>query len=403
MEFPWQNWFSDLNSVFLSLLWFDISFKDTDETGFFNNQSHHKTHSFEDDDDDEFLKEIFHQPCFSSEGDSTHSSSIQNINVTTPAASYGGGGGSAAATTPTTTTVSSFPLDIDSRGGTSQLKPNGPGSSILSIFGSFSDNKPAVATSSPSTYILSFDNSTELRATSGEGYRRHESAVKSNQEKLESSIGGGGGGTMSASQKRTLENHNSDSHQLKTNNQGTKRTRNSSETLDHIMAERKRRQELTEKFIALSATIPGLKKIDKASILSEAIIHVKQLQERVKEFEEQNKKMINGTVKSSLLSKKKKKKKKSLFINEALPEVEARVLHREVLIRIHCEHQKGIILNLLAQLHSLHFSIIAHSALPFGNSILDITIIAKGDEEHNIPVEELVKKLRMTLLKKSVD
>ncbi|KAI9107581.1 hypothetical protein K1719_021618 [Acacia pycnantha] len=395
MEFPWQNWFSDL---------------DTDETGFFNNQSEHKTHSFEDDDDDdEFLKEIFHQPCFSSEGDSTHSSSIQNINVTTPAASYGGGGGSAAATTPTTTTVSSLPLDIDSRGGTSQLKPNGPGSSNLSIFGSFSGNKPAVATSPPSTYILSFDNSTVLRATSGEGYRRHESAVKSgNQEKLESSIGRGGGGTMSAFQKRTLENHNSDSHHLKTNKQGTKRTRNSSETLDHVMVERKRRQELTEKFIALSATIPGLKKIDKASILSEAIIHVKQLQERVKELEEQNKKMTNSTVKSSLLSKMKKKKKKmkkkaSLFINEVLPEVEARVLHREVLIRIHCENQKGIILNFLAQLHSLHFSIIAHSALPFGNSILDITIIAKGDEEHNMPVEELVKKLRMTLLKKSVD
>ncbi|KAI9107394.1 hypothetical protein K1719_021431 [Acacia pycnantha] len=418
MEFPWQNWFSDL---------------DMDETGFFNNQSQHKTYSF-DEDDDEFLKEIFHRPCFSSESDSTHSSSIQNNNVTTTAASYDGGGGSAAGTTPTTT-VSSLPLDIDSGGSAGQLKPNGSGSSILSILGSFSDNRPAIATSPPSTYILSFDNSTVLRATSCEVYRRYESTVKSgNQEKLESSTGGGGS-TMRDSQQRILENHNSDSHQPKTNNQGTKRTRNSSETMDHIMAERKRRQELTEKFIALSATIPGLKKIDKASILSEAIIHVKQLQERVKELEEQNK-MMNSTVESSssykMMMTKKTKKKSSLLslsnnnndeettsgiddhyfrINEALPEVEARVIRREVarvirrevLIRIHCENQKGIILNLLAQLNSLHFSIVTHSALPFGNSILDITIIAEGDEEHNIPVEELVKKLRKTLLKKSVD
>ncbi|KAI9107411.1 hypothetical protein K1719_021448 [Acacia pycnantha] len=398
MEVPWQNWFSDL---------------DIDETGFLNNQSQHKTYSF--DDDDEFLKDIFHQPCFSSESDSTHSSSVQ-----TNAASDGGG--STVVTTPTTT-VSGLSLDIDSRGGAGQMKPNGS-SSALSRLGSFSDNKPVGASSSPSTYILSFDNSTVLPATSGDGYQKHESAVKSgNQEKLENGTGGGGG--THASKKRSLENQNSDNHQPKANNQGTKRTRSSSETMDHIMAERKRRQELTEKFIALSATIPGLKKIDKASILSEAIIHVKQLQERVKELEEQNKKMMISTMdpmsyemkKKSLSSSSSNNNNKNnndedqdtttsdidddyFRINEALPEVEARVLHREVLIRIRSENHKGVILNLLAQLHSLHFSIITQSALPFGNSILDITIIGEVDEEHNIPMKELVKKLRMNLLKK---
>nr|KYP40072.1 Transcription factor bHLH18 [Cajanus cajan] len=43
--------------------------------------------------------------------------------------------------------------------------------------------------------------------------------------------------------------------------QGTKKYRSSSEIQDHIMTERRRRQELTERFIALSATIPGLKKV----------------------------------------------------------------------------------------------------------------------------------------------
>lgn len=41
----------------------------------------------------------------------------------------------------------------------------------------------------------------------------------------------------------------------------TKKNRRTSETVDHIMSERRRRQELTKKFIALSATIPGLKKV----------------------------------------------------------------------------------------------------------------------------------------------
>lgn len=225
-----------------------------DETEFFNHA--HKTCSF--DDDDEFLKEIFHQPSFSSESDSTHhSSSIHNIAITTGISD--GVGSARAATTPTG--VSSLSRDSSATGG--RLKPTGS-SSILSKLGSFSENKP-MASSSPSTYILSFDNSTVLPATSDNGYRKHETTSKSsgNKENLESGTiggGGGGGGTTRASQKRTLENHKCDHHQPKPN-QGTKKTRNSSETLDHIMAERKRRQELTEKFIALSATIPGLKKV----------------------------------------------------------------------------------------------------------------------------------------------
>ncbi|XP_028202495.1 transcription factor bHLH18-like [Glycine soja] len=52
-------------------------------------------------------------------------------------------------------------------------------------------------------------------------------------------------------------------------------------TRDHIMSERKRRQLMAEIFIALSAIIPGSNKIDKSSVLSEAINYVKQLKGRI--------------------------------------------------------------------------------------------------------------------------
>lgn len=57
--------------------------------------------------------------------------------------------------------------------------------------------------------------------------------------------------------KDVSENSNSTTR----SNQGTKKTRSASESMDHIMSERKRRQELTRKFIALASTIPGLKKV----------------------------------------------------------------------------------------------------------------------------------------------
>ncbi|XP_054782034.1 transcription factor bHLH18-like [Prosopis cineraria] len=225
-----------------------------------------------------------------------------------------------------------------------------------------------------------------------------------------------------ASLKRTPpESRNSDPKA----NQRTRKTRSLSESLDHIMSERKRRQELTEKFIALSATIPGLKKIDKSSVLSEAINYVKKLQERVRELEKQKKKM--STELPSLSSMKKlhhhhhqdttsssetmtlgsesdhdddDDDDECFRMNEALPEVEARVSQKEILIRIHCAKQNIVMLNILAELKSLHFSIISTSVLTFANSALDITIIAEV-EEHKITLKELVEKLRLALLKTS--
>ncbi|KAK7402356.1 hypothetical protein VNO78_14555 [Psophocarpus tetragonolobus] len=77
---------------------------------------------------------------------------------------------------------------------------------------------------SPTTYILSFDKSTALLPNDANNNWTHQLPKQSRA------------------------------------NQGTKKTRTASESLDHIMSERNRRQELTRKFIALASTIPGLKK-----------------------------------------------------------------------------------------------------------------------------------------------
>ena len=53
------------------------------------------------------------------------------------------------------------------------------------------------------------------------------------------------------------------------NRKGTKRAqplyRNQTNAQDHIMAERKRREKLTQRFVALSALVPGLKKVHTTS------------------------------------------------------------------------------------------------------------------------------------------
>ncbi|KAJ1396742.1 Myc-type, basic helix-loop-helix, partial [Sesbania bispinosa] len=165
-------------------------------------------------DDDEFLRDILQQPALSAESESQAFTHNNTFTATV-----------AGATVTTTTDGSSL-------------------SSDEIICSDFPGKKPRPS-SAPRTYILSFDNSTIIPATPEPvGQSTGNRSSKSN--------------SPLPSKKRLMENPNSEPKPR--GNQGGKKSRSDSQIMDHILAERKRRQELTEKFIALSATIPGLKK-----------------------------------------------------------------------------------------------------------------------------------------------
>jgi hypothetical protein len=160
-------------------------------------------------------------------------------------------------------------------------------------------------------------------------------------------------------------------------------TRPAAQNQDHILAERKRREKLSERFIALSKIVPGLKKMDKASVLGDAIKYVKTLQEQVKGMEEVARRR---PVESAVLVKK-----SQLTADEddgsscdenfegaeaGLPEIEARMSDRTVLVKIHCENRKGALIAALTEVESLGLAIMNTNVLPFTASTLDITIMA---------------------------
>ncbi|KAG6710036.1 hypothetical protein I3842_06G162400 [Carya illinoinensis] len=181
-----------------------------------------------------------------------------------------------------------------------------------------------------------------------------------------------------------------------------RRSTRHSQTPDHVIAERKRREKLSQRFIALSALIPGLKKTDKASVLGDAIKYLQQLQERVKTLEEQTKKInIESVVflkKSQLFVDGENSISGENFssdpLDEHLPEIEARFCDKNVLIRVHCEKRKGVAEKSIAEIEMLHLTVITSSVITFGSSALDITIIAQMDEGFSMTVKDLVRSLR---------
>ncbi|XP_010555452.1 PREDICTED: transcription factor bHLH19-like [Tarenaya hassleriana] len=188
------------------------------------------------------------------------------------------------------------------------------------------------------------------------------------------------------------------------------RVRSSVLAKEHVLAERKRREMLSERFIALSSLLPGLKKSDKVTVLENAIMHIKELQERVMQLGEE--KEASKETESMIFVKKTK-----IFIEEndddtthsstlssyedfnlMLPEIEARVSGEDVLIRIHCKKSKGSMIVLLNEIEKLHLSVLSSIALPFGDSTLDITVLAKKEEDFSMTGKDLVKNLRLAIL-----
>lgn len=178
-----------------------------------------------------------------------------------------------------------------------------------------------------------------------------------------------------------------------------------SQAQEHIMAERKRREKLSQRFIALSAAIPGLKKKDKASVLGDAVKYVKELEERVKILEDKN---ARRTVESVVLVKKSKlsvdadASSSSEISNgspeeKPLPEIEAMLSEKTVLMRIHCENHTGVLVRLLSEIEKVHLTVINASVMPFPSSSINITVTAKVEEEFSMAVGDLVRKLNSAL------
>ncbi|CAL9757637.1 unnamed protein product [Musa acuminata subsp. burmannicoides] len=185
-----------------------------------------------------------------------------------------------------------------------------------------------------------------------------------------------------------------------------------SQAQEHIIAERNRREKLNQKFIALSAIIPGLKKADKASILGDAVRYLKELQGRVKALEDQN---MERTVESVVLVTKAQlsadddggSSSDENFDGQPwqkpFPEIEAKVSGKMVLVRIHCENRKGVLVKILSEIEHLNLTITNTNVMPFLGSSINITVTAQArpifpiEEKFSMTAKDLVRKLKSAL------
>ncbi|KAM1591834.1 hypothetical protein FF1_035735 [Malus domestica] len=74
---------------------------------------------------------------------------------------------------------------------------------------------------------------------------------------------------------------------------GRKPANGREEPLNHVEAERQRREKLNQRFYALRAVVPNISKMDKASLLGDAITYITDLQKKMRVMETE-KQMVNN-------------------------------------------------------------------------------------------------------------
>lgn len=120
--------------------------------------------------------------------------------------------------------------------------------------------------------------------------------------------------------------------------------------VNHVLAERRRREKLNERFIILRSMVPFVTKMDKASILADTIEYLNQLKERIQELEstvqqmEAEKERRGGP---TTAREKRKIRVVEAEVGESPPQVEVSIIESDALVEIQCLHKGGLLLDVM--------------------------------------------------------
>ncbi|XP_068634707.1 transcription factor MYC2-like [Aristolochia californica] len=153
---------------------------------------------------------------------------------------------------------------------------------------------------------------------------------------------------------------------------GRKPANGREEPLNHVEAERQRREKLNQRFYALRAVVPNVSKMDKASLLGDAISYINELKSKMKKLESDKdavQSQLDG-VRKEMTNKNSSSVDRDLKMSNSLVglegklsgfEIEVKILQGDAMIRMQCHKKYHPAARLMAALKELELDVMSAS------------------------------------------
>ncbi|KAL2893275.1 Transcription factor bHLH13 [Bienertia sinuspersici] len=166
---------------------------------------------------------------------------------------------------------------------------------------------------------------------------------------------------------------------------GRKPANGREEPLNHVEAERQRREKLNQRFYALRAVVPNISKMDKASLLGDAISYITELQKKLKDMEAEREKH-NSTSRDTASGTE----ANSITDGQAQgPDVEVEATDDEVVVRVSCHLDSHPVARVIRAFKDSEINVI-DSKLAAGTDTVFHTFVIKSEGSEQLTKEKLL-------------
>ncbi|CAK8560626.1 unnamed protein product [Lathyrus sativus] len=176
--------------------------------------------------------------------------------------------------------------------------------------------------------------------------------------------------------------------------------------MNHVEAERQRREKLNNRFYALRAVVPNVSRMDKASLLSDAVDYINELKAKIEELESENQKeskkqkmeTIESTVTttSTVVDQKTTCSSNNNNNNVSALDIDVKIIGNDAMVRVQSENVNHPGARLMSVFKDLEFQV-HHASISCFNEIMvqDVVVVQLPDEMRN--EESLRSAIRMRL------
>ncbi|KAJ8748565.1 hypothetical protein K2173_003466 [Erythroxylum novogranatense] len=158
---------------------------------------------------------------------------------------------------------------------------------------------------------------------------------------------------------------------------GRKPANGREEPLNHVEAERQRREKLNQRFYALRAVVPNISKMDKASLLGDAIAYINELQAKLKAMEAEREKYGSTSRDVSTLDSV-----SNAEIEKRASNIEIQASHDEVIVRVSCPFDSHPASRVIQAFKEAQITVVESKLAAANDSVLHTFVIkSQGSEQ----------------------